>query len=70
MACLIASSTATVRDGSAPAAPARDANPGPSAALGLAALGAEALGVGIMYCISYTTWVEGKPGEGAVSTAG
>src|SRR5713101_5493010 len=61
IACLIASSTATVRDGSAPAAPVRNA--GAAAAVPAAeGVGAETYGVDIMYRISYMTDFEPNPG--------
>ena len=62
IACLIASSTATVRDGSAPAAPVRNAG-----ALTGEASGAEAYGVDTVYRISYMTGFERKPGPGDMS---
>src|SRR5271169_215356 len=55
IACLIASSTATVRDGSAPAAPVRNAD-----------LGGES---GIMYRISYMTDFRSYAAVGGVSTS-
>ena len=53
IACLIASSTATVRDGSAPAAPVRNAGAAPTAVVREAAVLVAA--VDIMYRISYMT---------------
>jgi hypothetical protein len=50
---LIASSTATVRDGSAPAAPVRNAGAAPTAVVPEAAILVAA--VDIMYRISYMT---------------
>jgi hypothetical protein len=73
---LIASRTATVRDGSAPAAAVRNADPGtavPPAELADGELAdgeladGVASGVIIMYGISYMTWVEGKPDRREVS---
>src|SRR5271170_2921325 len=55
IACLIASSTATVRDGSAPAAPVRNAD-----------LGGES---GIMYRISYMTGLNVTPGRHGSQTS-
>src|SRR6185436_15702154 len=52
IACLIASSTATVRDGSAPAAPVRNADATPAAWV-----------VDIMYRISYMTGFEPRLGH-------
>src|SRR5271169_2847122 len=56
IACLIASSTATVRDGSAPAAPVRNADLGE--------------GSGIMYRISYMIGSDLTPRRRGVSTPG
>src|ERR1700722_1734894 len=79
IACLIASRTATVRDGSAPAAAVRNGDVGTAAGwpavvaelaepAGLAELaGGEASGVIIVYGISYMTWIEGKPDRAEVS---
>jgi hypothetical protein len=73
---LIASRTATVRDGSAPAAAVRNGDVGTAAVwpaavarpVGLA--GWDASGVIIVYGISYMTWFEGKPDRRDVSTWG
>src|SRR6266480_1033225 len=76
IACLIASSTTTVRDGSAPAAPVRNADAAPAAAAVVPAAAAAVepeevdgeegtCGVDIMYRISYmTAWSVGRDGVG------
>src|SRR5689334_17307057 len=61
IACLIASSTATVRDGRAPAAPVRNARVAPTAVVPEAAVLVAA--VDIMYRISYMTGFEPRPGR-------